>query len=409
MKAFKYIVLTSVITLSSYSFAQETLQDSLSLRSFLNRVEKNNLSLLAERYNVNIADAEIAAAKVMPDPEVTFEVHKEEYHLELGYTLELGNKRGARVSVAKSERDIAQLSLENYFQELRAESTMAFIDAVMNRELLKVKEQSYKYIQELNASDSIRLMVGEIDQNDWRQTKLEVTTMLNEVYQQEAEYKASLALLNQYMGEPGTLLHVSRGKWQDFNKEYVLGDLIPTAMHNRIDVMLATKETELVNNQLRLAKRERLIDIDLMVGYERDWHGLWPNRETVKAGVTVPLPFSNFNKGTLKAAKFAQKQKEYETRNTKLEIETEVTQAFFFYEAAKKQVNQFKGNVLSDSEKVLESMVYQYMRGEASILEVLVARRTNIEVQEQYIEALRNYAHAIISLEKSCGVWSFDI
>lgn len=409
MKAFKYIALTSVITLSSYSFAQETLQDSLSLRSFLNRVEKNNLSLLAERYNVNIADAEVAAAKVMPDPEVTFEVHKEEYHLELGYTLELGNKRGARVSVAKSERDIAQLSLENYFQELRAESTMAFIDAVMNRELLKVKEQSYKYIQELNASDSIRLMVGEIDQNDWRQTKLEVTTMLNEVYQQEAEYKASLALLNQYMGEPGILLHVSRGKWQDFNKEYVLGDLIPTAMHNRIDVMLATKETELVNNQLRLAKRERLIDIDLMVGYERDWHGLWPNRETVKAGVTVPLPFSNFNKGTLKAAKFAQKQKEYETRNTKLEIETEVTQAFFFYEAAKKQVNQFKGNVLSDSEKVLESMVYQYMRGEASILEVLVARRTNIEVQEQYIEALRNYAHAIISLEKSCGVWSFDI
>lgn len=409
MKAFKYIILTSVITLSSYSFAQETLQDSLSLRSFLNRVEKNNLSLLAERYNVNIADAEVAAAKVMPDPEVTFEVHKEEYHLELGYTLELGNKRGARVSVAKSERDIAQLSLENYFQELRAESTMAFIDAVMNRELLKVKEQSYKYIQELNASDSIRLMVGEIDQNDWRQTKLEVTTMLNEVYQQEAEYKASLALLNQYMGEPGTLLHVSRGKWQDFNKEYVLGDLIPTAMHNRIDVMLATKETELVNNQLRLAKRERLIDIDLMVGYERDWHGLWPNRETIKAGVTVPLPFSNFNKGTLKAAKFAQKQKEYETRNTKLEIETEVTQAFFFYEAAKKQVNQFKGNVLSDSEKVLESMVYQYMRGEASILEVLVARRTNIEVQEQYIEALRNYAHAIISLEKSCGVWSFDI
>lgn len=409
MKAFKYIVLISVITLSSYSFAQEALQDSLSLNSFLNRVEKNNLSLLAERYNVNIADAEVAAAKVMPDPEVTFEVHKEEYHLELGYTLELGNKRGARVSVAKSERDIAQLSLENYFQELRAESTIAFIDAVMNRELLKVKEQSYKYIQELNASDSIRLLVGEIDQNDWRQTKLEVTTMLNEVYQQEAEYKASLALLNQYMGEHGALLHVSRGKWQDFNKEYILADLIPTAMHNRIDVMLATKETELVNNQLRLAKRERLIDIDLMVGYERDWHGLWPNRETVKAGVTVPLPFSNFNKGTLKAAKFAQKQKEYETRNTKLEIETEVTQAFFFYEAAKKQVNQFKGNVLSDSEKVLESMVYQYMRGEASILEVLVARRTNNEVQEQYIEALRNYAHAIISLEKACGVWSFDI
>lgn len=45
-----------------------------------------------------------------------------------------------------------------------------------------------------------------------------------------------------------------------------------------------------------------------------------------------------------------------------LQIQTEITQAWFNYEAEKKKIAQYKAGVLEDSQKVLDGMVYKYKR-----------------------------------------------
>lgn len=51
-----------------------------------------------------------------------------------------------------------------------------------------------------------------------------------------------------------------------------------------------------------------------------------------------------------------------------LQIQTEITQAWFNYEAEKKKIAQYKAGVLEDSQKVLDGMVYKYKRGETVFL-----------------------------------------
>ena len=75
-----------------------TLYQSISLDEYLKRVGEGNLNYLAEKLNVSIADAEMIAQKVLPDPEVGFEAGHETFSLGLSYSLELGNKRGSRCS-----------------------------------------------------------------------------------------------------------------------------------------------------------------------------------------------------------------------------------------------------------------------------------------------------------------------
>ena len=72
-----------------------------------------------------------------------------------------------------------------------------------------------------------------------------------------------------------------------------------------------------------------------------------------------------------------------------LQIQAEIAQAWFYYEAEKKKVAQYRAGVLEDSQKVLNGMVYKYKRGETSILDVLVAQRTYNEVQQEYLETMR--------------------
>jgi cobalt-zinc-cadmium efflux system outer membrane protein len=402
------LLLSCVPYLKLMAGSTDTIVNNISFQTFLNSVGKNNLSYLAEKHNVDIAEAEVIASKVMPDPELSFEGAKDNYTLELGYALELGNKRGARVNLAKSQSELTKLALSNFFQELRAEAANAFLDAMMQRELLDVKKSSYEYMVQLSKSDSIRFKLGEITENDARQSKLEAATLLNEVYQQEADLKSALAVLNMYMGKSADVLEIPVGEWGNIERDYNLAELINIASYNRADLMMAAKNTDVVTNQLKLAQAERKMDLGLMVGYERDWNGFFPNRNSVKAGVSIPLKFSNTNKGAVKAAQFAIDQSKYEYRNVQLQIQTEVSQNFYQYDAAKKKVKQYQLGLLSDSKKILEGFVYSYRRGETSILDVLVAQRTYNEVQEQYLEAMKGYASALVDLEKSCGIWDID-
>lgn len=409
MRRYKKIAILLVLIICYTSYIQAQVKDSvaattLDFTTYLNAVGEKNLQLLAEKYNVDISKAEIAVARVMPDPELSFEGEHDNFTVELGYTLELG-KRSARIRNAKTESELVALELEAYFQDLRAEATHAFLDALLQRDLLEVKRNSYRSMLELYKSDSIRYQLGEITLNDSRQTKVEASTLLNEVYEQEAAYKSSFVLLNQYMGKTIDIIGCPIGNIDQLKRNYELNDLLAIALEQRIDVLVAHKGIEVAQNRLKLAKAERRTDLGLMVGYSRDWHGMWPNRNSVKAGVSIPLKFSNTNKGAVRASKLFIQQNQIRRENREMATQVEVSQAYFVYEAAKKQVEQYLSGLLDEAKEVLEGTVYKYKRGETSILEVLIAQRTYNDVQEQYLESIKSYGSALVNLEYTCGIW----
>lgn len=411
MRLYKWInIIGIVLGCSHTAFSQhiENLELSpLHYSTYLKEVGDKNLHLLAEKYNIDIAKAEIAASRVMPDPELSFEGEHDNFTLELGYTLELG-KRKARIRNAKTESELVALELEAYFQELRAEATHAFLDAILQRDLLEVKKNSYNTMLNLHRSDSIRYRLGEITLNDARQSKVEAATLLNEVFEQEAAYKSALILLNKYRGKKASEMESPIGDMSQLERSYELSQLMLIALDQRIDVLVASKGIQAAQSRLRLAKAERRTDLGLMVGYSRDWHGMWPNRNSVKAGVSIPLKFSNTNKGVVRSSKLIVQQNQMIRESKEMDAQVEVSQAFFEYEAAQKQVGQYINGLLAEAEEVLKGMIYRYKRGETSILDVLIAQRTYNEVQEQYFMVMKAYASALVNLEYTCGIWDIQ-
>ena len=235
----------------------------ISFEEYLNRVGKNNLSYLAGKLNVSIADAEVIAQKIFPDPELVFEAGNETFSLGLSYTLESGNKRGARIKLARSQAELEKLSLEQGFQNLRAEAAELFLEAILQRELLGVQKSSYEYMLQLSRSDSLRYAAGEITENDARQSKLEAVTLLNAVYTQEAVYQSALVMLNKCMGVNTDTLHIPAGSWDKLSRDFELGDLIKLGLNNRMDLYIAQKGTDITYREYKLTRSERRPDIGL--------------------------------------------------------------------------------------------------------------------------------------------------
>ena len=185
------------------------------------------------------------------------------------------------------------------------------------------------------------------------------------------------------------------------------------ALDHRTDLVAAMKQKEISANQLKLTKAERAIDLGLNVGYDvnaeaRNEIAPVPPFKAVRAGVSVPLRFSNINRGTVKASQYALEQSEVEYQAIELQIQKEVSQAFFYYEGVQKQLSQYHLTILDDARKVYDAILFKYRSGETNLLEVLVAQRTYNEIRESYVETLFDHASGIVELNRKSGLWEVE-
>ncbi|OUL61085.1 TolC family protein [Flavobacterium sp. AJR] len=422
----KWIFLLLLLNISAVINAQidtTFTQVKMNYPDFLSLVNKNNLGYAAEKFNMNIAEANVEASKVFPDPELAIGASDNGqrrmqmgygFSTELSWTLELGGKRKARINAAKSTSELTKALLEDYFRNLRADATLNYLTSLKQKEIFKVQLNSYTILKNIAVADSIRFKLGSITEIDARQSKLEANTMLNEVYQSEADWKTTLLELGTLVGnQKADTLYSPIGDLTKFDRLFDLNELIISAENNRADLLAALKNKNVSQHILKLAKANRVLDLGLNMGVESasvvtNSVAPTPSSLAISGGISIPLKFSNRNKGELKAAEYSVQQADVLYKQTELQIQIEVRKAWFNYLTTQKQVRQFNTGLLGDAQRLLDGKVYSYKRGETSLLEVLNAQRTYNETQLNYYETLYNYAAALVELEKAAGIWDIN-
>ncbi|HEY3390128.1 MAG TPA: TolC family protein [Prolixibacteraceae bacterium] len=392
----------------------------LKFSNYMDLVSRNNLEYAAEKFEVSKAEAAIEIAKVFPDPTLSFGLTQDKenhqnsgqgFSSELGTTLELFGKRRARIDLARSEHELAKALLTDFFRNLQAESASVFLEALKQKQLFAVKVNSYETMKRLSEADSIRLKLGSIMEIDAIQSKLEAGSLLNEVLQAEADLKNADTQLSQMTGSlAADTLWTPDGSLLFKQRSFVLSDLITAARNNRADLVAALFNKEVANKALKLAYKERNIDLDLKLGIANDYPTAsnGPTATTISGGIAIPLKFSNYYRGSIKMAQFQISQSEELYKKAELQIQIEITQAMQRYQALCKQVDSYDHGMLESAQNVRKGKIYSYNRGETSLLEVLNAQRTYNDVQQSYYETLYNRAVALVELEKAAGIWDIS-
>ncbi|MGX5683649.1 TolC family protein [Chryseobacterium cucumeris] len=412
----RFIILSVVLLSITGIKAQE--KELLPFEEYLSLVGNKNLGYASQKYNVSMSEAAIQTANMFPDPELEMETTNNGvrqsmgymYGASLGWTLELGGKRKARVNLARNQSELSKIQLQDFFRNLRADASLGYIEALKSKALLEVQEDSYQNMQQLAKSDSIRYKLGTITLVTSKQSKLEAASLLNEVYQAESAEQQALTGLSVFLGDGKITGRDVAGDFNAFNRDFNIDDLIVQALNERADLLAAKQNTEVTKSQISLEKANRIIDLGISAGAERHTEATneiapSPTVNAVKMGISIPLKFSNRRNAGLKIAEMAHSQAEVEYKQIEQEIKAEVMQAFQQYTATQKQLRQFHNGMLSEAKSILEGIIYSYKRGESSILEVLNAQRTYNSVRKDYYEALADNAAALIELERKAGIW----
>ena len=394
----------------------------LDYTTFINRVMQNNLNYAVAKLDHSVSQADLSAAKKFNDPTLSAEYGNnsdwdiamgQSYSFGIGKTISFG-KRSARISTALHNLEASEAGLQQFAFTLRAEATLAFIDALLARTLVLIGQQNMQNMEALYLSDSLRFATGEMSEIDVMQTRLEANIAKQEYRSLLADYRNTLVELDQLMGNPTLATQNISGSLNSPLKNYSLSDMLKAADSLRLDIVQQRFLTLASESELTQARRERIPDIDLSLGVSyntrvRNEEAPAPEFYGYTVGVSIPLPVSNLYRGDIRAGQYKAQQAHLQTDILRQQAQAEIIKAYNNYRSALDRLTDYNTVISSNAQQVLEGKTYAYMRGETSLLEVINAQHTYNELQQAYAECLHECMTAWVELERAAGIWDISL
>jgi cobalt-zinc-cadmium efflux system outer membrane protein len=380
---------------------------------------QNNLSLLAERANIGIAEAHILTARLRPNPVATAssdhldflgtgfnEINgagPSEYSLETDFLIEGGGKRKKRIDVADKAKAVVESSFLDVVRTTSLDVQSAYVAALLARDALDVARQNLDAFNQIVEINTARVKAGDIAEVDLLRVRVAALQYANSVRRAELEVQTTSTRLKTLLGRgPGSPTPAVTGELRSGGTVPILTELRAIALQSRPDLRTFRLDAQRAAADLRLQMAQAKPDITLGAQYLRQ-QGVNGRGNMLGFVASVPLPVFNRNQGEVARASQEQKEIDLRIKAQELAIAEEVETAYNQYLAAHQMLDTIQGQMLTEARDVREITDFSYRRGEATLLEFLDAQRAFNETMQAYNEARAEYARSLYVLDAVCG------
>ncbi len=417
--------LLSLITiiLLGLTFAHAQTYVQLSLDQYLEKIRIGNLEYAAERLNIEIAEAQIISASVFNNPSIGFTYYNDELRgMQMGHgvsgeisqTISPGRRR-AFVNLAKSEKEVTQAVLVDFFRLLREEATVTWLEAIKVRKLYQIMKESYVDQIKLLTSDSLKRGSEYLRDIDILQNKVETGLLCSQILEMENELNELYVTITNHCGisSADTIIIPERKNiWND--KNFILSEIVETALNNRADLLATKKEIDFSKYAINVAKSQRIPEFDISLGYginaeARNEMAPSPRFTGFEVGLSFPIPLFNRNKGEILSAEAQKRQAEYRYLKAEMQVKSEVVSAHNYFVVSDKKMNLFRSGLVKNAKDALIQKREEYYKGNIHLIEVLDAQRSYDEVLSSFHSAIYGKSQALVKLESAIGVWNISI
>jgi cobalt-zinc-cadmium efflux system outer membrane protein len=405
------IVLGVVAQLSGQSV------ETLTINQAVDEALKNNLNFIAQKLDVSMAEAQVATARLRPNPVLTLDADHldllgtgfsevnaagpEEYSVRADYLIEMAGKRGKRIQVAQLTRDVTQQNLVNAVRTLILDVQNACVDLIAAKQSLQLARESHEALKKVSELNRVRVKAGDLAQVELARAELAELQSLNAVRQAEAKWRASRIQLQVLLRRSNPNLDVS----DSFTTAQFSGtetDAINNALTLRPDIHAMRMDVDRASASVKLQLAQGKVDLTLGSEFRRQ-DGVNGRGNSLGFFLAVPLPVFNRNQGEVTRARLEQQQLTAKVQALEDQVTGEVRTTYDQYATAHEVLSSFESDALGRAKSVRETMDYSYRRGEASLLEFLDATRAYNDLFQSYIDAEAEYAHSYYGLQSVSG------
>ncbi|MDR2947739.1 MAG: TolC family protein [Prevotella sp.] len=352
MKKYSLFILLFFNILAGYSQEQQSQSLKLSREEIEVLFLKNNLQLIAEKFNIDIADAAIVQARLWDNPTLSIEgmnlwstksqrdeiedmvtssfVKNTEFSIELSQLILTANKRGKLIRREKVSKEIARQEFEKILRGLKAELRKSIYETQYLQAYLNILMNQRQSVNQLVESHRKQVLQGNIAKSELLRLQSSLLDLENEINDTQLDLEEQRKTLKILLNiDPFTHIEVADDPDTEKNPDnIILSDLLYIADESRPDMKQYKLQTQYYQRSLDYEKSQRIPNINISASYDR-YGGVW--KDFVGFGVSIDLPFFNRNQGNIKAAKLSIDQSQYLSQQQHSIIRHEITTAYNSY------------------------------------------------------------------------------
>jgi cobalt-zinc-cadmium efflux system outer membrane protein len=384
---------------------------------------RQNLNIIALRYEIPMADADILTASLRANPVFYADSQlvpygrytranpggQTQYDVNITHPLDISHKRQARTEVARAAKRTLEAQFQDAVRQQIDNLYTAFVDVAAAELTLTFSETYLKGVSRL-------LTVNEKLFTELQIPEDPVFALRAQLEQAQLQVREARQAVSRTTRTLSQMLNVPRGQALSIRIRDNLRDdhplpqgeeeLIQTAMQSRPDLVafrlgLRRAEAEVVS-----AKRERLSDLFLL--YQP--YTLQDNRPfglksplSWALGITAPMPIYNRNQGNIERAKINVTQTQVQLAQIERQVQDEVAEAVREFQLSLEAMLEQEREVLPASRKVRDAAYRRWQGGSTSILEFLDAQKDFNDRVKDYRDSIVRHRRAMLDLNTAVG------
>jgi len=366
---------------------------------------KENIRLMAEYYNLDIAEAEIQQKRLWDNPLFVwnaemYSIAENNYFnfanqklLQLEYSFSVSGKRINAIKEARIAKEIAQFALSDVMRGLVLEYSNAFYEFIelqeMNILLIEAASQYDRLIEQYTLGSKL----GINSESELVRLKAEKQTILKDINENEKELLALELNLRMLMNYRSGVKLLAKKDISLFSPKISEDQLVDSAMNLRPDLKIAQKNISLYQATLKKEKSEIVPNINL--GYQPHDQGSNHVRPYVGMVFEMGIPIFNRNQGSIAKAKIQIDQSSLLMQYKTEEVRNEVLMAMETFKRTQELKNSFNLELLDQMEVLSKNAKLNYENKYISLYEYIDFQRSYIENKLNYIQSNRKFNEAI--------------
>ena len=369
---------------------------------------RQNLQLVAGRYDIETADAEKLTARLRPNPQLTVGlsdlpvnlsgplVKEQTYSYGISRTIELGGKRSKRIDVADANSDLARGQFQMTIWQLTNDLKRKFYMVVLNQSLLNLARENEATFEEIVKHTNELVNAGEISGLDLERVEVEKLKFDTDLANSERDYEVALRDLRFVLGGDYRAMEIDVAGTIDYEPyQFSFSQLRDRALTERPDLKATQLSERAADANIRLQNAQRIPDLSLGGGLDQVPSGT----STFTFGVGITLPISDRNQGERAKALIAKKQAQNQTQLVTNQVLSDVDKALVAFEMQRRRVDLYRSGVVTKVNDIQRLTEVALRAGESSTLELLDAIRTRRDTLAGFYQTLFDYQMSLLDVE----------
>jgi len=390
---------------------------TLTLKEAEQRFLERNLSLIAERYNIDMAQAQVLQAKLFENPVISleqnvynrlngkyFDFGKEgEAVVEIEQVIHLAGQRNKQVRLEKINKEIAEYQFEEVMRTLRQELNEKFVEVYFLSKSIAIYEKEVNSLQVLLDGMKIQQEKGNISLMEISRLESMLFSLKKEKNEQENDLLTTRGELNLLLNLPGDTqvqLSLDEEVLQQLDLSQLSFADLKAIINERPDQKIARSTVNASRANLKLQKSMAFPEFSVKGNYDRVGNFI---NDYFAIGISLSVPIFNRNQGNIKAARFsiqqAGVQQEYAANRADMELFT----AYTSLEKATQLYQSTNMDLERNFEKLITGVNENFTRKNISLLEFIDYYDSYKETCIQLYEIKKNVFLAMENLNTVVG------